>query len=90
MKLYRHKPTEIEAERFTIPFTAPGNGIELARWCGGTYTAARKATGQPFITVQTTEGTMIALPGDWILKGVNGKFYPVKPEVFDASYETAE
>ena len=29
----------------------------------------------------------IATEGDWIIKGVQGEFYPCKPHIFDATYE---
>ena len=29
-------------------------------------------------------------PGDWVIKGVAGEFYPCKPEVFDKTYEYAD
>ncbi|WP_240801628.1 hypothetical protein [Streptomyces sp. A1136] len=28
--------------------------------------------------------------GDWIIRGVQGEFYPCKPDVFEATYEAAE
>lgn len=28
-----------------------------------------------------------ACPGDWIVKGINGEFYPVKPDIFEMTYE---
>ena len=33
------------------------------------------------------KGTMWAQPGDWIIKGVQGEFYPCKPDIFEATYE---
>lgn len=39
------------------------------------------------ITIPTLEGDMIAKHGDWIIKGVNGEFYPCKPDIFAATYE---
>ena len=30
---------------------------------------------------------MRATHGDWIIKGVQGEFYPCKPDIFDATYE---
>ena len=30
---------------------------------------------------------MTAKPGDWIICGVQGEFYPCKPDIFDATYE---
>ena len=41
-------------------------------------------------TIATLEGEMIAAPGDWIIKGVKGEFYPCKPDIFAATYEPAE
>lgn len=37
--------------------------------------------------IKTLEGTMSATPGDIIIKGVNGEFYPCKPEIFEKTYE---
>ena len=37
--------------------------------------------------VPTLEGEHIACPGDFIIKGVAGEFYPCKPDIFDATYE---
>lgn len=42
------------------------------------------------IVIQTLEGSMLASPGDWIIKGVKGEFYPCKPDIFAATYEAAE
>ena len=40
--------------------------------------------------IKTLEGTMTADLGDWIIKGVNGEFYPCKPDIFDKTYEAVE
>ena len=39
------------------------------------------------LDIPTLEGIMVASPGDWIIKGVEGEFYPCKPSIFEASYE---
>lgn len=39
------------------------------------------------IYIRTLEGTMKADPGDWILRGTRGEFYPCKPDVFATKYE---
>jgi hypothetical protein len=33
---------------------------------------------------------MRAAPGDWIIRGVKGEFYPCKPDIFDVTYEPVE
>jgi len=37
-------------------------------------------------SIPTLEGTMTANPGDYIIKGLQGEFYPCKPDIFEASY----
>lgn len=39
------------------------------------------------LLIPTLEGVMEAQPGDWIIKGVEGEFYPCKPSIFEATYE---
>jgi hypothetical protein len=39
------------------------------------------------IEIHTLEGLMLANVGDWIIKGVNGEFYPCKPDIFEKTYE---
>lgn len=41
------------------------------------------------LLIKTLEGVMRADPGDWIIKGVAGEFYPCKPDIFAATYEPA-
>jgi hypothetical protein len=42
------------------------------------------------LRIRTLEGEMTVSPGDWIIKGVQGEFYPCKPDIFSATYEVAE
>lgn len=42
------------------------------------------------LTIPTLEGDHIARHGDWIIKGVNGEFYPCKPDIFEKTYEKAD
>ena len=37
--------------------------------------------------IPTLEGDMETSPGDWIIKGVKGEFYPCKPDIFELTYE---
>lgn len=37
--------------------------------------------------IDTLEGQMKVGRGDWIIKGVQGEFYPCKPDIFEATYE---
>lgn len=40
--------------------------------------------------IDTLEGKMKASKGDWIITGVHGEQYPVKPEIFNKTYEVIE
>jgi len=37
--------------------------------------------------IVTLEGTMGVSVGDFIIKGVQGEFYPCKPDIFEQTYE---
>lgn len=37
--------------------------------------------------IDTKEGGHIVCPGDWVITGVKGEFYPRKPDIFAETYE---
>jgi len=39
------------------------------------------------LAIHTLEGDMKASIGDYIIKGINGEFYPCKPDIFKKTYE---
>lgn len=39
------------------------------------------------IIINTLEGDHLAKIGDWIIEGINGEFYPCKPDIFEKTYE---
>ena len=38
------------------------------------------------VKIPTLEGVMEAIIGDYIIRGVNGEFYPCKPDIFEKTY----
>ena len=86
---YRKKPVEVDAVQFTHESTNM-----LLGWIAdeqGMATAHVNAEGRwDAIKVWTLEGEMIAQPGDWIIHGVAGEFYPCKPDIFEATYELVD
>ena len=48
------------------------------------YTSERDGS----MEIDTLEGSITASPGDYIIKGIAGEFYPCKPEIFEAKYYT--
>jgi len=84
---FRKKPVVIEA----MQFTGLDSLYVLSPWlsqCNATYRAVFGTP--PELEIQTLEGLMTAQFGDWIIKGVEGEFYPCKSSIFDATYEEAE
>ena len=39
------------------------------------------------LIIHTLEGKMIAQVNDWIIRGVQGEYYPCKPDIFEKTYE---
>lgn len=44
-------------------------------------------SGKSGMIIPTLEGNHLAEKGDWIIKGVNGEYYPCKPDIFAKTYE---
>ena len=82
MPQYRKKPVEIEARCFTTNNDDGTCCNELVAWIGGS-----SYTDQTGVYIPTLEGVMRADVGDYIIKVVNGEFYPCKPDIFEKTYE---
>lgn len=58
---------------------------------GGHFQAHEYVPGQTHrpegIFIKTLEGEMHVSPGDWVIRGVQGEFYPCKPDIFEQTYE---
>lgn len=78
---FRSKPVEIDAVQFDGTYE---QAVEIVRWSENAISAAN---GDATLAIETLEGTMVAQPGDWIVKGLKGEFYPVKPDIMDMKYE---
>ena len=78
---YRKKPVVIEAVQFTGL-----NFDEIESFVGGDYGKDAKGNG----VIATLEGPLHISPNDWIIKGVKGEFYPCKPDIFKATYDTVK
>ena len=42
------------------------------------------------LAINTLEGTMNASPGDWIIRGIKGEYYPCRDDIFQATYMRVE
>lgn len=85
-RTFRKRPVEIRA----VQFTGTGDSCtEVLDFLGGSYSGNQRwnATTNTGGVILTLEGEMAFVPGDWIIRGVKGEFYPCKPDIFDATYE---
>ena len=78
MAFYRNKPVVREAIKFD----------------GTNYSECERFIGKDnydntlnYPNIKTLEGVMRVSVGDFIIKGVNGEFYPCKPDIFEKTYE---
>ena len=77
-KLYRKKPVVVEAVQFTW------DNVDEVREFLQSAVYLTKSAG---IIIRTLEGDMLAEPGDYIIRGIQGEHYPCKPMIFEATYE---
>ena len=77
--LFRKKPVVISAIQFTGT-----NDHECLEFCPK---ATDPETNVPSLEIKTLEGVMTCSRGDYIIRGVNGEFYPCKPDIFEKTYE---
>jgi hypothetical protein len=80
---YRKKAVIIEAIQFTGQ-----NYLSMSKFFGANSDKYDAFVG--YMVITTLEGEMRANPGDWIIKGIKGEFYPCKPDIFEATYEKVE
>ena len=80
MAKFRKRPVIIDATQWDGRFDTPlpeGLCVDI-----------RHGTG--FAHVHTKVGQLNAQPGDWIIRGVKGDFYPCDPAIFSITYDAVE
>lgn len=82
MAKYKKKPVVVEAVQWT--------GENRAEICAFLERFDMLHCKWNELYIETLEGVMHAEPGDYIIKGVNGEFYPCKPDIFEKTYEKVE
>lgn len=81
---YTKKPVTIQAWQFTkenytkgVPHIFRSKNVSYWSQYGG------KVIGGE---IKTLEGVMEISENDWVICGVNGEFYPCKPDIFEKTY----
>ena len=78
IKIYKSKPKTIEAIEYTGK-----NQLEILYFIGHPLIGLIKPAR---LKIPTLEGLMTASRGDFIIRGIEGEFYPVKPDIFHKCY----
>lgn len=90
MAFFTKKPVTIEALQYpTDPFDDAG-AISVYEWVRRNSLGKTSAYFDPIsedLMIHTLEGDMRVSAGDWVIRGVQGEFYPCKPDIFKATYE---
>ncbi len=89
MPKFRKKPVVIEAVQWNGKnFDEAMNFMQEFHGSKFNYENAEEAAYKcGKISIRTLEGIMTCNKMDWIIKGVNGEFYPCKPDIFEKTYE---
>lgn len=91
---YRKKPVTVEAVQYDNL-----NKEQIEKFVGTTLREHTEShhydNGLPvppmrYLFIETLEGEMTVSPGDYVIKGVNGEFYPCKPDIFEKTYEQVD
>lgn len=88
MTKFRKKPVVIEARQW-LPGD-PEKAGDVIGWlmaAGADHKIVSGLGAKCVLGLRTLEGVMEASPGDYVIRGVQGEFYPCKPDIFEATYE---
>lgn len=83
-KKYRKKPVVIEAMLVEVGYK---NLEDIIAFVGKENVNPIERRPDYILKIKTFEGDMTVSYGDYIIKGVNGEFYPCKPDIFAKTYE---
>ena len=79
---YRKKPVIIDAIQWNGT-----NDLDIINFATPAARFFYDFSSQTILIISTLEGEMVASVGDYIIRGVDGEFYPCKPEIFERTYE---
>jgi hypothetical protein len=89
------KPSKFTKLPVTIEAAQTGDGydqdMEIMEWCGGNWEEFDAISNAGYLfSIPTLEGSMHVTKTDYVIKGVQGEFYPCKPDIFGQTYKCAD
>lgn len=86
---FRKRPVEVSAVRYCGPAHVLADAtVRPALPDGVTWKKPEPGALVLWPVIETLEGDMRVSNGDWIVTGIKGERYPVKPEIFAETYDT--
>ena len=95
-KKYRKKPVVIEAMQWDGTAAGASDVIDWILAGGGTATymctdpvrcSEHNGDTPHSVVIRTLEGNMDTGLNDFVIRDIQGEFYPVKPDILEATYE---
>lgn len=90
MAKFRKKPVVIDAWQFDESASLLNRLVDMGMETASYSSHPFKSGYVCELEILTLEGEMKVSLGDWIIKGVEGEFYPCKPSIFEKTYEAVE
>lgn len=85
---YRKKPVVIEAMQW-MPYT---NDYQVIAWLTASeadFVYDKMTQTLKINTMESHNAPLTVCIGDWVIRGIQGEFYPCAPDIFEESYEAA-
>lgn len=87
IKKFRNKPFIVEALKWEVNFEGL---VEMAEFMGSKFKLDTMDASKLSIDTYTGEAQrreFTVKEGDWVLKALNGEFYPCRLDIFEKTYE---
>lgn len=81
---FRKRPVVVEAIQWT------GTNRDAVAAFLGDVLEFDDADGRDLVAVATLEGVMRAEPGDWLVRGIAGEFYPCDRAIFSQTFDPVD
>jgi len=80
---FRKRPVEVEA----MQFDSTSAGVAIVRWAQGSVQGVFDDSHGEYLLVETLSGPVRAKRGEWVMRGVEGEFYPITDAILRASHD---
>lgn len=84
---FEKKPVKVHARHFDGTKSSADEIIEWIGEYGGSVWFIHPNPGTVVFVIGTLEGKMMVREGDYVIRGVQGEFYPCKPDIFLSTYK---